>query len=143
MNRQDIIFLITFTALVVAVVLMSLCTTSCARRVVEVPHVIVDWQRDTLTQTDSIYIDRWHTLTMSGDTVFRTDSVLVERWRVRSDIREVIKHDSIAVPYEVETIKEVPTRTAYDKTISWLFWLGVISGAVVLGFKYLKWRLRP
>lgn len=142
MKKQDILFLLTFTTLVIAVVLMSLCTTSCARRVVEVPHVIVDWQRDTLTQTDSIYIDRWHTLTMSGDTVFRTDSVLVERWKVRSDIREVIKHDSIAVPYEVETIKEVPVRTAYDKTISWLFWLGVLFGAVVLGFKYIKWRIK-
>lgn len=142
MKKQDILFLLTFTALVIAVVLMSLCTTSCARRVVEVPHVIVDWQRDTLMQTDSIYIDRWHTLTMSGDTVFRTDSVLVERWKVRSDIREVIKHDSITVPMVVETVKEVPTRTAYDKTVSWLFWLGVLSGAVVLGFKYIKWRIK-
>lgn len=142
MKKQDILFLITFTALVVAVVLMSLCTTSCSRRVVEVPHVIVDWQRDTLMQTDSIYIDRWHTLTMSGDTVFRIDSVLVERWKVRSDIREVIKHDSITVPMVVETVKEVPTRTAYDKTISWLFWLGILSGAVVLGLKYIKWRIK-
>ena len=73
--------------------------------------------RDTVVQTDSVYVS--HVIRERGDTIFMLDTLY--KFRYLDKVRDVYVHDS--VPYTVEVRVPVRTRNGYDKFVSWGFWI--------------------
>ena len=110
---------------------VSLCAwfmSSCKTQVVTVPEIHTEYVHDTLHTRDSIHIHTHEYI--KGDTVHKDSIVYVDRI-VRQKI-EVIQHDSIPYPVEVEKI--VTVRSGYDKFCSWAFWI-----IVALVLLYVAW----
>ena len=86
-----------------SVVLLVGCTTT---RYVPVPSVSVDsvyidrFQRDSIYQRDSVYVNRW----TAGDTVYQDKVVwkYLYRDKVKYDTVSVLRSDTVRVPYPVE-----------------------------------------
>lgn len=72
----------------------------------EVPtQTVVVTEYKTVAKTDSVYVDRWHTLTTKGDTIFLRDSVITYRYSARVDT--LIVHDTVTQQVTVVETKEV------------------------------------
>lgn len=113
--------------LIVSVALFSCKATRTIEVVREVPveveKIVVD------KQTDSVYVDRWHTELMKGDTIFVHDSIV--RWRER--VKET--HDTIEKPITIidtETvIKEVKKPTPWlVKALAWVVAFSILGIAL-------------
>ena len=76
--------------------------------------------RDTVVQTDSVYVS--HVIRENGDTIFVLDTLY--KFKYRDKVRDVYVRDS--VPYPVEVRVPVRTRNGYDRFTSWGFWIFII-----------------
>lgn len=94
---------------------------------------------DTTATVDSVYIDRFHTITQKGDTVYKTDSIFLNRYKFIEKVTIEQVHDSI--PYPVEVVKEKKVTSQFAKfCISFfVFFMGFAS---VLGAWYCYRLLR-
>ena len=125
-------------------VLACLLLVSCRTvRYVPVPSVSVDsvyidrFQRDSIYQRDSVFVNRW----MAGDTVF-VDKVVTkykykDRWRY--DTVAIVRVDSVQVPYPVE--KQLTKWEQVRLNVGgWVIALVVITILVVVGWAIYKIR---
>lgn len=93
---------------------------------VRTDSVYIDrFQRDSIYQRDSVFVNRW----MAGDTVF-VDKVVTkykykDRWRY--DTVAVVRTDSVRVPYPVE--KQLTKWEEFKHGFQWFF-IGVVIAAV-------------
>ena len=113
-------------ALLVLSLILLVCwfLSGCKTQVVTVPEYHTVYQTDTLNTHDSIYINVREYI--QGETVRKDSIVYRDRWRDRVVEKEV--RDSI--PYPVEVVKEVHTRSGYDRFVSWGFWILVVGTIV-------------
>lgn len=107
------------------VVAFMLLLSSCKARQVIVTHAVHDTTYIAKVQRDSIYMQ---------DSVFireKGDTIRIEKWhtkcieRVRWDTLQVLRSDSIPVPYEVEVEKIVVPK--FYKVCTWLWWVLLAS----------------
>lgn len=117
------------------VVMVPLVMAGCSRKTVGVPIYIHDTVAKVREVHDSVSVDKWHTIIVSGDTVRVTDSVMVERWRVTHDtVREVSE-----VPVEVEVVKEVAKPlTLWQRTKQGGFWVLLLLVGVLFAAQRLR-----
>ena len=105
----------------VAFLFMTLCMNACsATKVVTVTEYRDRVLRDTLTQTDSVYIS--HVVRDKGDTVHILDTIF--KYKYLDKYAYVYMHDS--VPYEVQVQVPVRVRNGYDRFTSWGFWVLIL-----------------
>lgn len=101
-----------------AFLFIVLCLNACSTpKVVTVTEYRDRVQRDTLTQTDSVYVS--HVVREKGDTVHILDTIF--KYKYLDKYAYVHVHDSI--PYAVEVQVPVCTRNGYDRFTSWGFWI--------------------
>jgi len=105
----------------------------CKTQYLTVPEYHNVYQTDTLTLHDSIIIHVRETV--KGDVVYRDSIVYRDRWRDRV----VEKQERDSIPYPVEVVKEVHTRSGYDRFVSWGFWILFILILAYTAFKIVKW----
>src|SRR5574344_152594 len=78
---------------------------------------------------DSVYIDRWHTISEKGDTVLQYDSIVEYKylWRYRHDtvVNNVAVHDTTIVRTEIPV--EVTKRVH-----GFFWWCGLLSCVAVI-----------
>lgn len=94
-----------YIALIALLSLLAMLSVGCrgVREVVEVPVYIHDTARVVSVQTDSVYVERWHSIEVKGDTVIEREREIRYRKVVEKDtVREVSE-----VP--VETVRTVET----------------------------------
>lgn len=85
---------------------------------------------------DSVFIDRWHTISMKGDTVFVLDSVT--HWKTR----ERTKTDTLwKVSETTDTLTQTVTRSGevggYYKFTAWAFPILAMIVVLVIIFRIL------
>ena len=105
---------------------------------VKTDSVYIDrFQRDSIYQRDSVFVNRW----MAGDTVF-VDKVVTkykykDRWRY--DTVAIVRVDSVQVPYPVE--KQLTKWEQVRLNVGgWVIALVVITILVVVGWAIYKIR---
>lgn len=104
----------------------------CKTQYLTVPEYHNVYQTDTLTLHDSIMIHVRETV--KGDVVYRDSIVYRDRWRDRIVEKQVLD----SVPYPVEVVKEVHTRSGYDKFVSWGFWSLLLLILLAIGWRVVK-----
>ena len=104
----------------------------CKTQYLTVPEYHNVHQTDTLTLHDSIIIHVRETI--KGDVVYRDSIVYRDRWRDRIVEKQV--RDSVSYP--VEVVKEVHTRSGYDKFVSWGFWSLLVLILLSVGWRVVK-----
>ena len=121
-------YLIIWLVFLMLLAWLTSCTTT---KYVEVERIRTDttyitkWQKDSVWLHDSIHIRE------------RGDTVMIERWhtqwrdRLRVDTIYQATHDTIPVPYPVETIKEVPAELSWWQRLR--IWIGNIGLLGILG----------
>ena len=123
-----------------SVVLLVGCTTT---RYVPVPSVSVDsvyidrFQRDSIYQRDSVYVNRW----TAGDTVYQDKVVwkYLYRDKVKYDTVSVLRSDTVRVPYPVER-RLTKWEQVRLNVGGWVIALVVITILVVVGWAIYKIR---
>ena len=123
-----------------SVVLLVGCTTT---RYVPVPSVSVDsvyidrFQRDSIYQRDSVYVNRW----TAGDTVYQDKVVwkYLYRDKVKYDTVSVLRSDTVRVPYPVER-RLTKWEQVRLNVGGWVIALVVITILVVIGWAIYKIR---
>lgn len=116
------------------------CTTT---RYVPVPSVSVDsvyidrFQRDSIYQRDSVYVNRW----TAGDTVYQDKVVwkYLYRDKVKYDTVSVLRSDTVRVPYPVER-RLTKWEQVRLNVGGWVIALVVITILVVVGWAIYKIR---
>ena len=104
-----------------AFLFMAICLNACsAQKVVTVTEYRDRVQRDTLTQTDSVYIS--HVVREKGDTVHISDTIF--KYKYLDKYAYVYVHDS--VPYKVQVQVPVRVRNGYDRFTSLGFWIFLV-----------------
>lgn len=91
---------------------------------------------DTTATVDSVYIDRFHTITQKGDTVYKTDSIFLYRYKYLDKAVEVYVHDSI--PYPVEVVKEKKVTSGFGRFCIGFFWAFVLGLAALIAWRCFK-----
>lgn len=83
------------------------------------------------TRHDSIYIDRWHVINISGDTVYRYDSIYVDRYHTiyEKDSIEVLLRDTI---YQEPEIIEKPISRGNRFLINSGIALWILVGILII-----------
>ena len=121
-------FLIIWLAFLIAISLLASCRQVeyvTVEKVRTDTTYITKWQKDSVWLHDSIHIKE------------RGDTVTIERWhtqwrdRLRVDTIYQATHDTIPVPYPVETIKEVPAELSWWQRLR--LWIGNIGLLGILG----------
>lgn len=122
--------------LIIFAVLLTACT---ARRLsTQSDHASA---RDSIVtkiveRVDSVYIDRWHTITAKGDTIYKTDSVVLfqYKWRTNTDTIIVNKTDTV---YQERTVtKELRKASRFSTAITIIFF-----GLMFFFVGYLAWKI--
>lgn len=87
-------------------------------------------------RVDSVYVDRWHTITQSGDTIYKTDSVVLfqYKWRTNTDTTYICKTDTLRV--NVVTTKEVRKANRFTLACTILFFVILIAFGLCYGWAY-------
>ena len=124
----------------VVLTLLFGCTTT---RYVPVPSVSVDsvyidrFQRDSIYQRDSVYVNRW----TAGDTVYQDKVVwkYLYRDKVKYDTVSVLRSDTVRVPYPVER-RLTKWEQVRLNVGGWAIALVVINILVVVGCVVYKIR---
>ena len=130
-------FLIIWLAFLIAISLLASCRQVeyvTVEKVRTDTTYITKWQKDSVWLHDSIHIKE------------RGDTVTIERWhtqwrdRLRVDTIYQATHDTIPVPYPVETIKEVPAELNWWQRLRmWIGNVGMIALLAVGG--YYGWKI--
>ena len=105
---------------------------------VRTDSVYIDrFQRDSIYQRDSVYVNRW----TAGDTVYQDKVVLkyVYRDKVKYDTVSVLRSDSVRVPYPVER-RLTKWEQVRLNVGGWAIALVVITILVVVGWAIYKIR---
>ena len=124
---------------IIIFVVVILMLIGCARKpitLVEYRDKIVE-RTDTLNLTDSVFVYRYEK--QKNDTIFITDSVKIIKYRDKIQKEYINTTDSI--PYEVQIIKEVRKRNAYDRFTSSGFWILSISAILFIILKIWKKKI--
>lgn len=108
---------------IILFLLLLLCSCSIRRQVEQTQHsstydsVVVK----VAERIDSVYIDRYHTITQSGDTIYRTDSVICYKWqwRTNTDTMVVAKTDTLYI--ERTTTQDVRNANKLTSVCTALF----------------------
>lgn len=81
---------------------------------------------------DSVYVDRWHSITQSGDTIYKTDSVVYYKylWRNNTDTAYICKTDTLRV--STVTTKEVRKANRFTLACTILFFVLLIAFVALL-----------
>lgn len=102
-----------------------LCSCAVRKHMTDTDHAS---SRDSIVtryveRVDSVYVDRWHTITQSGDTIYKTDSVVFYqyRWRTNTDTTYICKTDTLRLT--TTHIKEVRKPNVFTTTCTALFFL--------------------
>lgn len=121
--------------IILAALLMVGCKTT--QTIVEKPVYIHDTTQSVRVERDSVYVDRWHTISVKGDTVYVTDSVWVVRYFRTTDT--AYKYIEKPVNVEVTKIQEVTKPLGFWRKLliyNGIFWFLVVG--VYFGYKF--WR---
>lgn len=118
------------------ILLVLFLACSCAmRRQVEQTHQTSS--HDSIVtkyveRIDSVYVDRWHSITQSGDTIYKTDSVVCYKylWRNNTDTAYICKTDTLLV--STVTTKEVRKANRFTLTCTILFFVLLIAFVALL-----------
>ena len=124
---------------IIIFVVVILMLIGCARKpitLVEYRDKIVE-RTDTLNLTDSVFVYRYEK--QKNDTIFITDSIKIIKYRDKIQKEYINTTDSI--PYEVQIIKEVRKRNAYDRFTSSGFWILSISAILFIILKIWKKKI--
>ena len=133
-------------AMLVFILVILLCFSSCRTQYVPVPQVHTDTLYVERIKRDSIRIE-----TVKHDSIRireKGDTVLIERWhtewrdrwrdRTIRDSIYIAQHDTISVPYEV--IKEVPAQfnrwQRFRMQLGGLLLLAIVGYLAYLAYKY-------
>lgn len=122
-----------------ALFLMYCCACS-TQKVVTVTEYRDRVKTDTvnITRVDSVYVS--HYLFTKGDTVHMRDTIY--QYRVLHDAETKTEYVRDSVPYQVEIIKEVRTRNAYDRFTSAGFWIFVVLAMLTIAIKLARWYFK-
>lgn len=124
-----IIYVCTAVCLTTLLLLQSSCSSP---KIVTVTEYRDRVQRDTLTQTDSVYISR--VIREKGDTVHIWDTIF--KYKYLDKYKYEYVHDSI--PYPVEVQVPVRMRNGYDRFVSWGFWILIVLLLLRVGWWAFK-----
>lgn len=83
---------------------------------------------------DSVYVDRYRNVYVSGDTV-HDEVYLTEYKLVYRDRTDTVYERSVDVR-EVKSVERVNERSGYDRFVSWGFWV-----LVVVLLLWVAWRV--
>lgn len=130
--------------LLVLVCLLGLCGCRTVREAESVKvssHDTVYVSKSDVLR-DSVYVDRWRDVYVSGDTVHEVRCETVYRWRlwtVTDTLWKAVHSDSVAV--SERTVEVERERSGYDRFVSWGFWIllvVVLAGVVLVVYKKLR-----
>lgn len=124
-----IIYVCTAVCLTTLLLLQSSCSSP---KIVTVTEYRDRVQRDTLTQTDSVYVSR--VIREKGDTVHIWDTIF--KYKYLDKYKYEYVHDSI--PYPVEVQVPVRMRNGYDRFVSWGFWILIVLLLLRVGWWAFK-----
>lgn len=124
-----IIYVCTAVCLTTLLLLQSSCSSPKIVTVTEYRDRVL---RDTLTQTDSVYVSR--VIYEKGDTVHILDTIF--KYKYLDKYKYEYVHDSI--PYPVEVQVPVRMRNGYDKFVSWGFWILIVLLLLRVGWWAFK-----
>jgi hypothetical protein len=151
------------TFVIVSVLLLTSCTTTKYVPVVQT-NTEHHWHTDSVKEKDSTYHEKTTTIMQLDSAAMAKYGIRLQKaeraWLVKTEElqRQIERleamsqskdsvHDSIPVPYPVETIKEVPASLSWWKRVR--LWLGnivllALLGVVVYyGYRFYKvWRFR-
>lgn len=119
--------------------LLALIMTSCRTSKVVAHHDSTYSNTDRVevrTRTDSVFVDRWHTVRVNGDTVRWTDSIVTTRTIRQTDTLKLT--DTLYIT-QSDTVRTATERTTVNKAARWQiagFW--VLLVLVVVG---IAWRI--
>lgn len=126
-------FIILFIIIVIAVSLPSCKTTQ---------GYVKETKSDTifLSKTDyvrdSVFVDRYNNIYVSGDTVYNTERETIYKWKLWQVTDTVYKTNN-EVKIEEKKVVEY-RRNGYDRFVSWGFWILVALIVLVIAWKIFK-----
>lgn len=85
---------------------------------------------------DSVFVDRYNNIYVSGDTVYNTKYETVYKWKLWQ-VTDTVYKTSDNVRVEEKKVVEY-RRNAYDKFVSWGFWILVVLIVLVIAWKLFK-----
>lgn len=103
---------------------------------VRTDSVYVDrFQRDSIYQRDSVYINRW----TAGDTVYQDKIVYkyIYRDKVKYDTVAILRSDSVRVPYSIER-KHTKWEQIRLDVGGWAIGIVIITILIVVGCRMYK-----
>lgn len=103
---------------------------------VRTDSVYVDrFQRDSIYQRDSVYINRW----TAGDTVYQDKIVYkyIYRDKVKYDTVAILRSDSVRVPYPIERKHTKWGQIRLDVG-GWAIGVVIITILIVVGYRMYK-----
>ena len=144
------------TFVIVSVILLTSCTTTEYVPVVQT-NTEHHWHTDSVKEKDSTYHEKTTTIMQLDSAAMAKYGIQLQKaeraWLVKTEElqRQIERleamsqskdsvHDSIPVPYPVETIKEVPAELSWWQRVR--LWLGNMVLMALLGvLVYYGWRL--
>lgn len=128
---------------IIVFILISILTGCKSTKYIPIETVRTDsvyidrFQRDSIYQRDSIFVNRW----TAGDTVYQDKVVwkYVYRDKVKYDTVSVLRSDSVRVPYPVER-RLTKWEQVRLNVGGWAIALVVITILVVVGWAIYKIR---
>lgn len=130
-NNEAFWRLIAFALLLLMLFALSV-GCRCPREIATADTVYIDkTQIEYRTQYDSVWLDRWHTIYMSGDTVYKQDSVALYKYLYKID--SIYLHDTAYVGHnEVQTVEVAKPLSTWRKIEIGGFW-ALLAVALGLG----------
>lgn len=128
---------------IIVFILISILTGCKSTKYIPIETVRTDsvyidrFQRDSIYQRDSIFVNRW----TAGDTVYQDKIVwkYVYRDKVKYDTVSVLRSDTVRVPYPVER-RLTKWEQVRLNVGGWVIALVVITILVVIGWAIYKIR---
>lgn len=108
--------------------IVSCKTQQCIPETITRDSIRIEYQRDSIYEHDSIFIDRYRT----NDTIYLTK----ERWSIRyRDVKHIdtcyVDHNTV----EVRTERYVP---GFYKWSTWVCWIMIVMVIIYVAWKIVK-----
>ena len=122
----------------VVIFLVLACGCGSSRHTATHDTVYVDRVRvEKQRVLDSVYVDRWHNVWVSGDTVYRVDSVVKNRLLAVHDTLRL--RDSVYVSRcDTVTVEVKKPLSGFEKVQVEGFWILLLCAAGAVAWKVLK-----
>lgn len=87
-----------------------------------------------ILKIDSVYVS--HYVMIKHDTVHMRDTIF--KYRILHQTETQVEYVRDSIPYEVEVVKMVRTRNAYDRFTSCVFWLMILFLLLRVAWWFVK-----